>query len=164
MKYKLKVTTPGDREIVLTRTFDALRHLVFEAMTIPEHVRRWLLGPPGWSMIVCEIELKVGGRYRYVWRNVDGSEMGMHGVYREINPPERIVSTETFDFGCDAQSGESLVTAILTEQAGRTTFTATVLAPSKEARDAVIASGMEHGAGASYDRLEELLAETSATA
>jgi uncharacterized protein YndB with AHSA1/START domain len=163
MKNTLKVTTPGDREVVLTRTFDAPRRLVFEALTKPEHVRRWLLGPPGWSMIVCEIDLKLGGRFRYVWRNVDGSEMGMHGVYREIDPPERLVHRETFDFGCDAQSGESLVTAIITEQAGRTTFVATVLAPSKEARDAVIASGMEHGAGASYDRLEELLTETSAT-
>jgi uncharacterized protein YndB with AHSA1/START domain len=154
----LKVTTPTDREIVLTRVFDAPRSLVFEAMTNPEYVRRWLLGPPGWSMILCNIDLRVGGTYRYVWRNVDGSEMAMRGVYREIVPPERIVHTEQFEFGCEAQAGEALATAVLTEQAGRTTLTCTVLAPSKEARDAVIASGMEHGAAASYDRLADVLA------
>jgi uncharacterized protein YndB with AHSA1/START domain len=154
----LKVTTPTDREIVLTRTFDAPRRLVFEAMTKPELVKHWLLGPPGWSMVVCEIDLKVGGTYRYVWRNTDGTEMGMHGVYREINRPERVVNTETFDFGCDAQSGEALVTGVFTEHDGRTTLTTTILYPSKEARDAVIASGMERGVAASYDRLADLLA------
>ena len=153
----LKVTTPTDREIVLTRVFDAPRSLVFEAMTKPEYVQRWLLGPPGWSMILCNIDLRVGGAYRYVWRNVDGSEMAMCGVYREIVPPERIIHTERFEFGCEAQAGEALATAVLTEQSGRTTLTCTVLAPSKEARDAVIASGMEHGAAASYDRLADVL-------
>jgi uncharacterized protein YndB with AHSA1/START domain len=153
----LKVTTPTDREIVLTRAFDAPRRLVFEAMTRSELVRRWLLGPPGWSMVVCEIDLKVGGKFRYVWRNADGTEMGMHGVFREIIPPERVVQTESFDFGCDAQSGEAVGTAVLTEQAGRTTLTTTILYPSKEARDATIASGMEHGVAASYSRLEELV-------
>jgi uncharacterized protein YndB with AHSA1/START domain len=154
----LKVTTHTDREIVMTRLFDAPRHLGFDAMTKPEYVQRWLLGPPGWSMIVCDIDLKVGGAYRYVWRNIDGSEMAMCGVYREIVPPERIVHTERFEFGCDAQAGEALATAVLTEQAGKTTLTTTVLAPSKEARDAVIASGMEHGVAASYDRLAVVLA------
>src|ERR1700686_1008654 len=100
----LKVTTPTDREIVMMRVFDAPRRLVFDAMTKPELVKQWLLGPPGWSMVVCEIDLKVGGTYRYVWRNTDGTEMGMHGVYREINRPERALQTEAFDFGCDAQS------------------------------------------------------------
>lgn len=154
----LTVTTPTDREIVMTRVFDAPRHLVFEAMTKPEYVQRWLLGPPGWSMTVCDIDLKVGGAYRYVWRNVDGSEMAMRGVYREIVPPERIVHTERFEFGCEAQAGEALAMAVLTEQEGKTTLTSTVLAPSKEARDAVIASGMEHGVAASYNRLADVLA------
>jgi uncharacterized protein YndB with AHSA1/START domain len=156
----LKVTTPTDREIVLTRVFDAPRRLVFDALTKPELLKRWLLGPPGWSMVVCDVDLKVGGSYRYVWRNADGAEMGMHGVYREIVRPERIVNTETFDFGCDAQSGEAVGTVVLTERGGRTTLTTTVLYPSKEARDATIASGMEHGVAASYDRLEELLVTT----
>ena len=159
----LKVTTPTDRKIMLSRDFDAPRRLVFEALTKPELVKRWLLGPPGWAMVVCEIDLKVGGAFRYVWRHSDGNEMGMHGVYREIMAPERIVHTEAFDFGCDAQAGEALATAVLTERDGRTTLVTTVLAPSKEARDATIASGMEHGVAASYDRLDDVLASTSAS-
>jgi uncharacterized protein YndB with AHSA1/START domain len=163
MKNTLKVTTPSDREIVLTRVFNAPRRLVFEALTTPELLKRWLLGPPGWIMTVCDIDLIVGGGFRYVWRNTDGSEMGMHGVYREIKAPERIVHTEIFDFGCDAQSQEAVGTAVLTEQDGRTTLTTTILYPSKETRDGVIASGMECGVAAGYDRLEMLLAETPAT-
>src|SRR3982075_1294051 len=100
MKYTatLKLTTRGDREIVMTRVFDARGALVFDAFTKPELVKRWLLGPPGWSMPVCEIDLRVGGKYRYVWRrDSDGTDMGMGGVYREIVAPERIVATEKFD-------------------------------------------------------------------
>src|SRR3970040_1417373 len=94
----LKVTAHGDRQIVMTRGFDAPRTLVFDAHTKPEHVKRWLLGPPGWSMPVCEIDLRVGGKYRYVWRrDSDGKEMSMGGVFREIGPPERLVATERFD-------------------------------------------------------------------
>jgi uncharacterized protein YndB with AHSA1/START domain len=106
----LKVTTPTDREIVMTRVLDAPRSLVFDAMTRPELLKRWLLGPPGWSMVVCESDLKVGGVFRHVWRRTDGSEMAMHGVYREVVPPERIVRTESFEFGCAAQSGEQIAT------------------------------------------------------
>ncbi len=154
----LKVTTPGEREIVMTRVFEASRNLVFDAMNKPELLKRWLLGPPGWSMVVCEIDLKEGGVFRHVWRRTDGTEMGMSGVYREIVPPERIVRTELFD----DYPGESLATVVLTEQGGRTTLTLTVLYPSKEARDATIASGMEQGVAASYDRLAELLTSTPA--
>src|SRR5687768_6077484 len=94
----LQITGQGEREIVITRSFDAPRGLVFDAFTKPELVKQWLLGPDGWSMPVCEIDLKVGGAYRYVWRrDADGSEMGMGGVYREIVPNERIVATEKFD-------------------------------------------------------------------
>lgn len=160
----LKITTPGDREILMTRVFDAPRHLVFEAFTEPELLRRWLLGPPGWEMVVCEVDLKVGGTYRFRWRNADGTEMGMRGVYREIVPPERVVSAESFEFGCDAQSGEQLGTTVLTEQGGKTTLTTTLLYPSKQARDATIASGMEKGVTASYDRLAELLEKPGARA
>jgi uncharacterized protein YndB with AHSA1/START domain len=161
MNDTLKVTVPTDREIVLTRSFHAPRRLVFDAMTKPELLRRWLLGPPGWSMIVCEIDSKVGGGYRYEWRSVDGSEMGVHGVHLEIVPHERVVNTQIFDFGCEAQSAEALVTSVLTEQSGWTMLTTTVLYPSKEIRDAVLQSGMEHGAAASYDKLAELLAATT---
>jgi uncharacterized protein YndB with AHSA1/START domain len=158
----LKVTTPTDREIVMTRVFDAPRALVFDAMTRPELLRRWLFGPPGWSMVVCENDPKAGGVFRHVWRGPDGKEMAMRGVYREVVPPERIVRTESFDFGCDAQSGEQLGTLVLTEQGGKTTLTVTVLYPSKEARDATLASGMERGVTAGYDRLAELLASSPA--
>jgi uncharacterized protein YndB with AHSA1/START domain len=156
----LKVTTPSEREIVLTRVFDAPRSLVFDALTKPDLVKRWLLGPPGWSMVVCEIDLKVGGAYRYVWRRADGTEMGMGGVYREIVPPERLVHTESFDVPW--YPGEALVTTVLVEQGGRTTFTGTILYESREARDAVLASPMEQGVAASYDRLAEVLASTLA--
>jgi uncharacterized protein YndB with AHSA1/START domain len=157
----LKVTTPTDREIVMTRVFDAPRSLVFDAMAKPELLKRWLSGPPGWSMVDCESDLKVGGAFRHVWRSSDGTEMAMHGVYHEIAPPERIVRTESFEFGCDAQAGEQVGTLVLTERGGKTTLTLTVLYPSKEARDATIASGMEHGVAASYDRLAEVLASSA---
>jgi uncharacterized protein YndB with AHSA1/START domain len=153
----LKVTTPTDREIVMTRVFDAPRSLVFEAMAKPELLQRWLLGPPGWSMVECENDMKVGGSFLHVWRRTDGTEMAMRGVYREVVAPERIVRTESFD----DYPGESLGTLVLTEKGGKTTLTLTVLYPSKEARDATIASGMEHGVAASYDRLAELLASSA---
>jgi uncharacterized protein YndB with AHSA1/START domain len=152
----LKLTTRGDCEIVITRAFDAPRKLVFDAFTKPALVKQWLLGPDGWSMPVCEIDLKVGGKYRYVWRrDKDGTEMGMGGVYREIVTPERIVATEKFDQSW--YPGEAVGTFILTEQGGKTTLTETILYESREARDGVLKSGMEKGVVASYDRLEKLL-------
>lgn len=152
----LQVTTPTDREIVMTRTFDAPRELVFDALTRPELLKRWFHGPDGWSLEICDIDLRVGGSYRCVWRGPDGVEMGLSGVHREIVPPERLVRTEVFDE--DWTGGETLATAVLTERDGRTTLTTTVLYASKEARDGALASGMEQGVTASYDRLEELLA------
>jgi uncharacterized protein YndB with AHSA1/START domain len=156
----LKIITPTGREIVMTRVFDAPRTLVFEAFTRPELVKRWLLGPPGWSMPLCEIDLRVGGAYRYVWRHADGREMGMGGVYREIVPQERLVCTELFDEAW--YPGESLITTTLAEKAGRTTLTTTMLYGSEEARDSVLKSGMERGVAASYDRLAEMLASPGA--
>ena len=154
------MTTRGDREIVITRAFDAPRKLVFDAFTKPELVKQWLLGPDGWSMPVCEIDLKVGGKYRYVWRHVKGHEMGMGGVFREIVPPERIVSTEKFDESW--YPGEAVGTVVLTEEGGKTTLTQTVQYQSREAREAVLKSPMESGVAAGYDRLAELLASTIA--
>jgi uncharacterized protein YndB with AHSA1/START domain len=152
----LKLTTRGDREIVITRAFDAPRKLVFDAFTKPELVKQWLLGPDGWSMPVCEIDLKVGGKYRYVWRrDKDGTEMGMGGVYREIVAPERVVATEKFDQSW--YPGEAVGTSVLTEQGGKTTLTQTILYETREARDGVLKSGMEKGVVASYDRLAKLL-------
>jgi uncharacterized protein YndB with AHSA1/START domain len=158
---QLNVTMPSDREIAMTRVFDAPRTLVFDAHTKPELVKRWLLGPPGWTMPVCEIDLRVGGKYRWVWRSDrDGSTMGIGGVYREIAAPERIVTTERFDEAW--YPGEGLNTLVLIEQGGRTTLTQTMRYESKEARDAVLKSGMEKGVEASYDRLAELLASMPA--
>jgi len=148
----LKVTTPTDREIVMTRVFDAPRRLVFEAFSKPELLKRWF-GPRGWSLVVCEVDFKVGGGFRFVLRGPDGRQMGMRGVYREIVPPERSVHMESFD----DYPGDLQVTAVFVEQGGKTTLTATLLYPSREVRDAVIKSGMEHGAAETYDRLAELL-------
>jgi uncharacterized protein YndB with AHSA1/START domain len=152
----LKVTTPTDREIVMTRVFDAPRRLVFQALTKPELVRQWLLGPPGWTMPVCEVDLRVGGAYRHLWRNVDGSEMGMRGTILEIVVPERLVVTEKFDQPW--YPGEAVVTNALVEQGGKTTLTLTVRYESREIRDAVLKTPMAHGVAAGYDRLVELLA------
>jgi uncharacterized protein YndB with AHSA1/START domain len=152
----LKITTPADREIVMTRVFDAPREMVFDAFSKPELLKRWF-GPRGWSLVVCEIDFKVGGGFRFVLRGPDGRDMGMRGMYREITAPERSVHMESFD----DYPGESQVTAVFTEHEGKTTLTATVLYPSKGVRDIVIKSGMEHGAAESYDKLAELLASTA---
>jgi uncharacterized protein YndB with AHSA1/START domain len=153
----LKVFAQGDREIVMTRVFEAPRKAVYDAHTQPELVKRWLLGPDGWSMPVCEIDLRVGGRYRYVWRrDKDGTEMGLRGVYRELVPPERIVATEQFDNPW--YPGEAVGTTALVEKDGRTTLTNTMVYQSREARDGVLKSGMESGVARSFDRLAEILA------
>ena len=152
----LRITTPTDREIAMTRVFDAPRHLVFEAYTKPDLLKRWLGVHAGWSMAVCEVDLRVGGAYRYVWRNEQGMEMGMRGVFREVVPNERIVATEVFDESW--YPGEAVDTVVLTEQGGRTTLTLTVRYESREARDAVLKSPMEQGVAAGFDKLEQLLA------
>src|SRR5260370_37721496 len=121
----LKVTTPSDREIAMTRVFNAPRRLVFEALTKPEFVRQWLLGPPGWTMPVCEIGQRVGGAYRFLWRGPGGSGMGTRGALREIVPPERFVATEEADD--PVHPGEALVTYVLTGPVGVTALKLTVL-------------------------------------
>jgi len=160
MKNALKITPSGDRDLVMTRDFDAPRTLVYDAHTKPELVKRWLLGPPGWSMPVCEMDVRVGGKYRWMWKkDTDGSTMGMGGVYREVEAPERLVSTEKFNEAW--YPGESLNTLVLVEKGGRTTLTQTMRYESAAAREAVIKSGMEQGVAASYDRLEDLLGATA---
>lgn len=155
------ITTPTDREIKVKRDFNAPRHLVFDAFTKPELVRRWLLGPDGWTMPVCEIDLRVGGAYRYVWRKESsGTEMGMGGVFREVVRPEKLVATEKFD---DAwYPGEAVDTTIFDERGGITKVTLSVLYESKDARDVATRSGMERGMVAGYNRLEQILASVSA--
>ena len=153
----LSVSARGDREIEMIRAFDAPRNLVYDAYTNPELVKRWLLGPPGWAMPVCEIDLRVGGSFRFVWRNeADGREMGLGGVYREIVPNEKVVNTEKFDDPW--YPGEAVNTTTFVEQAGRTTLIMTIRYDSRETRDMVLRSPMESGVSASFDRLERILA------
>jgi uncharacterized protein YndB with AHSA1/START domain len=155
-KKTLRVTTPSDREIAMARVFDAPRTLVWDAYTKPELLKRWLgvWGP--WSMGVCEIDLRVGGGYRYVWRGPGGAEMGMRGAYREIVAPERLVSTEVFDQPW--YEGEAVGTLELVEQDGQTTATTTVRYASQAVRDGVLKSPMSTGVSAGLDALEALLA------
>jgi uncharacterized protein YndB with AHSA1/START domain len=148
------LTTPSDREIVITRVVDAPRRLVFAAFTSPEHLPHWMLGPEGWTMPVCEIDLRPGGAWRFVWRRADGSEMGMRGVYQEIAPPERLVSTESWG----GEWPDTLNTLLLSEEGGKTTITQRVLYPSKEARDAALKTGMLEGMAQGFDRLDKYLA------
>ena len=148
-----KVTTPSDKEIQMTRVFDAPRPLVKDAFSKPELLKKWLLGPPGWEMVVCNVATKPGDRFRYEWRNTEtGHQFGTGGVAREISPG-RVVHTEVMD----GAPSESLVTTDFVEEGGKTTVTMTLLFESKEHRDMALKSGMEHGVAASYNRLEELL-------
>ena len=157
---KLQVTTPSEREIAMTRVFDAPRSLVFDAWTKPELLKRWLGVRGGWTFAVCEVDLKVGGAYRFVWRGPTGTEMGMGGVYREIVRPERLVATEKFDEPW--YEGEALDTMVFIEHGGKTTATTTVLYASREVRDAVLKSPMDRGVSESYEKLDEVLASTPA--
>jgi len=156
----LQVTTPSDREIAMTRVFNAPRSLVFDAWTKPELLKRWLGVRGGWTFAVCEVDLRVGGTYRFVWRGRDGTEMGMGGVYREIVRPERLVATEKFDESW--YEGDALDTTVLVENGGKTTVTTTVLYASREVRDAVLKTPMATGVAESYDKLDEVLASTPA--
>ena len=147
-------TTPSDREVGVTRVFDAPRDLVWKTYTEPEHLRQWMLGPDGWSMEVCEIDLRPGGAYRFAWRKDDGSELTIAGVHREVEPPERLVSTESWG----PEWPETINTLVLTEAAGQTTITMTIRYPSQEARDAALRSGMKDGMDQGFARLDGLLA------
>jgi uncharacterized protein YndB with AHSA1/START domain len=150
----LEVTMPSDREIAMTRVFDAPARLVFDAWTKPELIKRWLGVRAGWTMAVCEVDLRVGGAYRYVWRGPDMT-MGMGGLYREVVSPTRLVSTEKFDEAW--YEGEAVDTMVLVERDGKTTVTTTVRYVSREVRDAVIKSGMATGVAEGYDKLAALL-------
>jgi uncharacterized protein YndB with AHSA1/START domain len=169
MPKPVQVSTPTDREVVVTREFDAPRQLVWDAHTKPELLKRWLLGPDGWSMPYCTVDLRVGGKYRYVWRNdASGSEFGSFGVHKEIVTLERIVTTERMD-GLDGQpldyenpveTGEPAVnTLTLRESGGRTTLTISAVFPTREIRDMAVQSGMTDGMAVGYDRLDGILEE-----
>jgi uncharacterized protein YndB with AHSA1/START domain len=155
----MDVTTPNDLEIRMTRLFDAPRNAVWKAMSRPELIKRWLLGPPGWEMVRCEDDQRVGGGFLWAWRGPDGQQFSMRGVYREVVAGERVVRTEVFDFpGCMPPMAEQVATLELAERAGGTVLTLTVAFPSKQARDAAVASGMQHGVSASYERLADVIA------
>jgi uncharacterized protein YndB with AHSA1/START domain len=155
----LEITTPSDTEVRLTRLFDAPRALVFDAFTKPELLKRWLFGPDGWSLAVCDIDLRVGGRYRYVWKHLTkGTEMGMSGEILEIVVPERLVSTEQFEEAWYPGKG-AVGTVVLTEQGSQTLLSQTIRYETKEARDTALKTGMKDGLGAGYDRLDTVFAE-----
>jgi uncharacterized protein YndB with AHSA1/START domain len=157
-QHNLELTTPTDREIVMTRIFDAPRALVWDAFTKPELIRRWLLGPEGWSMPVCEMDLRPGGSFAYTWRSDEnGREFGITGAIKEIDAPDRMVRTERFTD--EWYRGEALVTTTFVESAGTTTVTMTILHETRESRDEALESGMEGGVAKSYDRLAGILAE-----
>jgi uncharacterized protein YndB with AHSA1/START domain len=151
MPAKITVTTPSDCEIRVARTFDAPPELVFEFHTKCEHVKRWLLGPDGWSMPQCEIDLRVGGSFRYVWRNDEnGTEFGVQGEFREIDAPNRIVNVERMD----GVPGQAATTTLFEKRGNGTAFSITIEFESKELRDSALASGMTGGMSMSYDRLD----------
>jgi uncharacterized protein YndB with AHSA1/START domain len=154
MSHTLSVTTPTVREIVLTRTFDATRDLVFAAFTTPALLTRWY-GARGWHLVACEVDLRVGGAWRFESVGPDGARMVQSGVYREITPPERVCFTEVF--ADQSYPGESLITHRFVERDATTTVTSTVLYPSRAARDTVLRYPMARGVSESYHRLEELL-------
>lgn len=154
MKHMLKVTTPSDLEILMTRDFSAPRRLVFDAWTKPELIRRWHGVFGGWTMAICEFEARVGGKYQFMWQGPDGASMRMSGVVREIVAPERLVATERFNDEPD----EILSTLELAEHGGLTSLRNTVLCPTKELRDLILSTGMEQGLAASYEGLDGVLA------
>jgi len=153
---KLSVSAKGDNEIVMTRAFDAPRQLVFDAHTKPELMKRWFGVFGGFTLAVCEVDLRVGGAYRYVWKGPDNFSMGVRGVFKEVKAPERLVTTERFDEPW--YPGEAVGTMVLVEKSGRTTLTTTLRYESKDARDGVLKSPMESGVAAGYDNLENVLA------
>jgi uncharacterized protein YndB with AHSA1/START domain len=156
----MELTLPSDREIVMTRVFVAPRAIVFDAFTNPKLLQRWLLGPDGWSMPICEIEPRAGGPYRFVWRNDEnGREFSVIGTHREFVPPERIVRTEKFDD--PDMPGETVVTTVFAEHGSGTAVKMTVLHPSRESRDQMLETGMERGVVASFDRLAGILDRTA---
>lgn len=151
-------TTPSDVEVAVTRTFDAPQQLVFEAFTRPEHIVHWMLGPDGWTMPVCEVDPRAGGRWHMVWRRADGTEMEMTGTYVEVTPFSRLVQTESWGDDWPA----SLNTTTFTASGSRTVVVHTMKFPDTEARDRAMATGMTSGADTSYDRLETYLASAGA--
>ena len=159
-KKSLEIATPSDEEIRITRSFDAPRMMVWDAYTRPELVKRWLGQMPGWSWAQCEMDVREGGKYRWVWRGPEGAELGLGGVYREVVPGERLVSTERYDQ--QWYEGDAVGTVEFSEANGRTTLVTTLRYASKAVRDAVLQSPATSGMESGYAILDELLASTAA--
>ena len=159
-KKSLEITTPSEEEIRITRSFDAPRMMVWDAYTRPELLKRWLGAMPGWSWAECEMDVRVGGKYRWVWRGPEGVELGLGGVYREVLPGERLVSTERYDQ--QWYEGDAVGTVEFREANGRTTLVTTLRYASKAVRDAVLQSPATSGMESGYALLDELLASTAA--
>lgn len=174
MAKPVTVTTPSDREVVVTRAFDAPAQLIWDAHTKPELIKRWLVGSEGWTMPYCMVDLRVGGRYRYVWQNKEtGGQFGSYGEHLEIVPLQKIVTSEVMD---GLAMGETIDvenppwgegdpatnTLTLAEAGGKTTLSIAMVFPTKEHRDMAVQSGMSDGMAMGYDRLDELAAETAA--
>ena len=154
MPAPLAVTMPNDTDVVVVRSFDAPRDLVWRAHTEPRLVKKWLLGPPGWTMPTCEIDLRVGGKYRYRWAHASQPGFEFTGTFREVKAPERIAQTQFFN----GQEPGALITSAFAENRGKTSMTMTMHFPSKEVRDAAIKTGMTDGMEQSYQRLDQTLA------
>lgn len=154
MTAAVTVLTPSDRTVVMMRVFSAPRRLVFDAWTKPSLLAKWY-GAHGWNLVVTKLDLRVGGAWRFVWDGPDGASMASRGLYREIDPPARLVYTESFDDHW--YPGESLVSHDFTEQDGKTTLTTTTLFDSQEARDLVVSSPMARGVAEGFDRLDATL-------
>lgn len=158
---KAHVTSPSDHEVQVVRSFRAPRALVYRAYSEPALIQRWMLGPPGWTMPVCEMEMRVGGTFRWRWRSEDGTqEFGFFGDFREVEPGVRTVHTETFDPGSmgGSMGGPALITTTFVEHDGITTVTTLMDFGTKEARDAAVATGMTDGMEQSNQLLDKLLA------
>jgi uncharacterized protein YndB with AHSA1/START domain len=159
-QYKSTVTLPNDRDVVVVRAFNAPRTLVFDAWTKPALIQRWMLGPPGWTMPVCEMDVRPGGTFKWRWRSEEsGAEFGFTGEFREVVRPSRIVHLERYEPGdVGGEMGEALVTSELTEKSGVTTQTMTIHYESKAVRDAALKTGMTDGMEMSFQKLDEVLA------
>jgi len=162
MASKLTVETPSDREVRVTRTFKAPAQLVWDAHTRPELLRKWLGGYEGWSMTICEMDVRVGGTYRWRWRKEDdGKEMGFFGKFIEVTPPSKLVHEEHYDpgdLGIPMASEPAIITTVFKETNGSTALTVTMLYASREDRDGAMSSGMTDGMEDSYQRMDAMFA------
>lgn len=146
--------TPTDNQVVVTRVVRAPGKLAFEVFTSSKHLPNWMTGPEGWTMPICEVDLRPGGTWHYVFRKSDGTEMDMRGSFREVKPPERVVSTEQWG----PEWPETINTVEFSERDGLTTMTMTITYPSREARDAALQTGMKDGMETSYARMDRYIA------